>query len=74
MFLVPVGVKANVVDVHSDTEQTTNGSRFTWCQEPGKESAGLRHVVPKTYKEAVLWLEGKRALELGAEIGGSRTK
>ena len=100
-----------MVDVRTGAEQTTNDFRFTWCQERGKESAELRHVVPKTYKgaffwtmfcifvffcicsvsfgcwfgadgfsfwlgwvETMLWLEGKRALELGAEIRGSRTK
>ncbi|KIM37937.1 hypothetical protein M413DRAFT_448199 [Hebeloma cylindrosporum] len=75
-IVVHVGVKADVVDVRTGAEQTTNDFRFTWCQERRNEaeSAGLRHVVPKTYKEAMLWLEGKRALELGAEIRGSRTK
>ncbi|CAA7262575.1 unnamed protein product [Cyclocybe aegerita] len=100
-IIVHVGVKANVVDVRTGTEQTTNDFRFTWCQERGKASLALRQVVPKTYKgtlsrmpwvyansgltnellsrisfgstEAMLWLEGKRALELGAEIRGSRT-
>jgi hypothetical protein len=51
-FLQHVGVKADVVDVRTGAEQTTNDFRFTWCQERGKESAGLRHVVPKTYKGA----------------------
>ncbi|KJA15154.1 hypothetical protein HYPSUDRAFT_149535 [Hypholoma sublateritium FD-334 SS-4] len=67
-ILVHVGVKANVVDVTTGLEQTTNDFRFTWCQEHGSSSPNLRHVVPKTYKEAMLWLEGKRALEVGAEI------
>ncbi|KAF8154027.1 Thioesterase/thiol ester dehydrase-isomerase [Crassisporium funariophilum] len=71
-IITHVGVKANVVDVKTGSEQTTNDFRFTWCQELGKESRGLRQVVPKTYKEAMLWLEGRRALELGAEIRGLR--
>jgi len=49
------------VDVRTGAEQTTNDFRFTWCQERGKESVGLRHVVPKTYKGAVfffvLWFD-----------------
>ncbi|KAF8961594.1 Thioesterase/thiol ester dehydrase-isomerase [Flammula alnicola] len=73
-IIVHVGVKANVVDVQTGYEQTTNDFRFTWCQEVGSASPNLRQVVPKTYKEAMLWLEGKRALELGAEIRGLRTK
>jgi len=43
-----VGVKANVVDVKTGSEQTTNDFRFTWCREQGE---GIpRMVVPKTYK------------------------
>jgi len=72
--IVHVGVKANVVDVQTGQEQTTNDFRFTWCQELGKASPDLRKVVPETYTEAMLWLEGKRALEVGAEIRGLRTK
>ncbi|KAF9556445.1 Thioesterase/thiol ester dehydrase-isomerase [Agrocybe pediades] len=71
--LVHVGVKANVVDVKTGREETTNDFRFTWCRDIDAASPGVRHVVPKTYKEAMLWLEGKRALELGAEIRGLRT-
>ncbi|PPQ69355.1 hypothetical protein CVT25_004747 [Psilocybe cyanescens] len=73
-ILVHVGVKANVVDVKTGQEQTTNDFRFTWCQDTETASPDLRKVVPKTYKEAMLWLEGKRAIELGAEIRGLRTK
>ena len=44
-----------MVDVRTGAEKTTNDFRFTWCQERGKESAGLRHVVPKAYKGAFFW-------------------
>lgn len=64
--LIHVGVQANVVDVATGREETTNDFRFTWCVDGGKPLA--RRVVPKTYKEAMLWLEGRRALDLGAEI------
>ncbi|TFK40688.1 Thioesterase/thiol ester dehydrase-isomerase [Crucibulum laeve] len=73
-IIAHVGVKANVVDVKTGSEQTTNDFRFTWCQEHRIENQIMRKVVPKTYKEAMLWLEGKRALEVGAEIRGLRTK
>ncbi|KDR74111.1 hypothetical protein GALMADRAFT_250901 [Galerina marginata CBS 339.88] len=73
-ILVHVGVRADVVDVKTGHEQTTNDFRFTWCQEHGNASTDLRQVVPKTYKEAMFWLEGKRALEVGAEIRGLRIK
>ncbi|KAF5375348.1 hypothetical protein D9615_008028 [Tricholomella constricta] len=69
-MLVHVRVKANVVDVKTGSEQTTNDFRFTWSREEGEGVP--RKVVPKTYKEAMLWLEGKRALELGDEIRGLR--
>jgi len=64
--LVHVGVQANVVDAKTGLEQATNDFRFTWCRE-GHEAL-QRKLVPKTYKEAMLWLEGKRALEMGANI------
>ncbi|THH16286.1 hypothetical protein EW146_g4324 [Bondarzewia mesenterica] len=53
--IVHVGVQANVVDVETGLEQMTNDFRFTWCREEGAPLA--RKVVPKTYKEAMLWLE-----------------
>jgi acyl-coenzyme A thioesterase 9 len=67
-ILVHVGVRASVVDLKTGAEQITNDFRFTWCREGGEELE--RKLVPKTYKEAMLWLEGKRALENGAEIRG----
>ncbi|EGO02868.1 hypothetical protein SERLA73DRAFT_176304 [Serpula lacrymans var. lacrymans S7.3] len=67
---VHVAVLANVVDVGTGQEQTTNEFRFTWCRDDGKPTS--RKIVPKTYREAMLWLEGKRALEMGAQIRGQR--
>ncbi|KAK7440049.1 hypothetical protein VKT23_017300 [Stygiomarasmius scandens] len=68
--LIHIGVTANVVDVKTGSEQTTNDFRFTWA----KDDPSQRKVVPKTYKEAMLWLEGRRALEMGDEIRGLRTQ
>ncbi|KAH7882156.1 thioesterase thiol ester dehydrase-isomerase [Phlebopus sp. FC_14] len=65
---VHVRVQANVVDVQTGHEETTNDFRFTWCRHDGNPIT--RKVVPRTYQEAMLWLEGKRALEMGAEIRG----
>lgn len=64
--LIHVGVKANVVDIRTGSEQMTNDFRFTWCREDGEPLQ--RMVVPMTYQEAMWWVEGKRALDLGAEI------
>ncbi|KAJ7482314.1 Thioesterase/thiol ester dehydrase-isomerase [Mycena galericulata] len=72
-MIVHVAVTANVVDVETGNEHTTNEFRFTWCCD-GKSAGSVgRKVVPKTYKEAMLWLEGKRALEMSDEIRGLRT-
>ncbi|KAF7326874.1 hypothetical protein MVEN_02581300 [Mycena venus] len=73
-MIVHVAVTANVVDVRSGEELQTNEFRFTWCRDDSASSVPRRKVVPKTYKEAMLWLEGKRALELGDEIRGLRMK
>ena len=56
-----VGVKANVVDVRTGTEQLTNDFRFTWCREKGEEPL-KRMVVPMTYQGASL----QCTLHLGA--------
>ncbi|KAJ7239970.1 Thioesterase/thiol ester dehydrase-isomerase [Mycena haematopus] len=73
-LIVHVAVTANVVDVQTGSESTTNEFRFTWCRDDLESSVPRRKIVPKTYKEAMLWLEGKRALEMGDEIRGLRTK
>ncbi|KAJ6570709.1 Thioesterase/thiol ester dehydrase-isomerase [Mycena sp. CBHHK59/15] len=74
-MIVHVGVTANVVDVQTGHERTTNEFRFTWCRDDDVTiPTAKRKVVPKTYQEAMLWLEGKRALEMGDEIRGLRLR
>ncbi|EIM85904.1 Thioesterase/thiol ester dehydrase-isomerase [Stereum hirsutum FP-91666 SS1] len=68
--IVHVRVLATVVDVETGKEEMTNDFRFTWCREEGPPLP--RKVVPKTYSEAMLWLEGKRALDMRATIEGLR--
>lgn len=70
--LVHVGVTANVVDVRTGKEETTNEFRFTWSREDGPPLN--RTLVPRTYGEAMLWLEGGRALQTGLEIRASRER
>ncbi|KAJ4001152.1 Thioesterase/thiol ester dehydrase-isomerase [Lentinula boryana] len=81
--LVHVGVRANVVDIKTGTEKTTNEFRFTWRSEekltrvPGDhhvEAKKVRKVVPKTYREAMLWLEARRAVAVGDGIRALTTK
>jgi len=67
---VHVRVKASVVEVESGLEEMTNDFRFTWRSQEGKPLD--RIVVPKTYKEAMKWLEGRRALEIGDAIRSLR--
>ncbi|KAF9219366.1 Thioesterase/thiol ester dehydrase-isomerase [Gyrodon lividus] len=67
---VHVRVQANIVDVKTGQEETTNDFRFTWAKDTGH---AIPRIVPRTYQEAMLWLEGKRALEMGAQIQGRRS-
>ncbi|EIN05854.1 Thioesterase/thiol ester dehydrase-isomerase [Punctularia strigosozonata HHB-11173 SS5] len=69
--LVHIGVQANVVEPETGSETTTNDFRFTWCRDAGPPLT--RKVVPQTYKDAMLWLEAKRNLEIGDELRGLRT-
>jgi len=66
---VHVAVEASVIDDQTGEEKKTNDFRFTW----GSPERGFTTtVVPKTYEEAMLWLEGSRALKTGSEIRGMR--
>ncbi|KAG8846293.1 hypothetical protein FRB96_002045 [Tulasnella sp. 330] len=68
--VVNVWVQANVIDPSTGEEHTTNDFYFTWCRDDGEPLK--RMVVPRTYKEAMIWLEGSRALAIGEEIRGLR--
>lgn len=65
-----VFVQANVVDPLTGAEQKTNDFKFTWCDDGGEPLR--RMVVPQTYAESMRWIEGRRALEMGARIRGLR--
>jgi acyl-coenzyme A thioesterase 9 len=85
-----VFVNANVIDVKSGAELSTNDFRFTWCDKDGEQLE--RMVVPRTYAggrpviitfllllkvalyciDAMSWIEGKRAVEMGEKIRGLR--
>ncbi|KAI6145913.1 thioesterase thiol ester dehydrase-isomerase [Pisolithus tinctorius] len=53
---VHVRVVASVVNVQAGHEETANDIRFTWAWDDGKSTS--RIIVPKTYQEVMLWLEG----------------
>ncbi|KIJ42774.1 hypothetical protein M422DRAFT_170613, partial [Sphaerobolus stellatus SS14] len=64
--LVHTIVEANIVDLATGKELTTNDFKFTWCDDDGEPLA--RRVVPKTYQDAMEWIEAKRAVDTGDEI------
>ncbi|KAL5524920.1 hypothetical protein ACEPAF_8789 [Sanghuangporus sanghuang] len=66
--VVHVFVKANVIDVKTGTEQHTNDFKFTWGEIDPESEPLRRMVVPQTYAESMKWIEGRRALEYGAQI------
>ncbi|KAH7339912.1 HotDog domain-containing protein [Rhizoctonia solani] len=65
-----VQVQAEVIDPATGEDNLTNTFRFTWVRENGPPLQRL--VIPRTYAEAMQWLEGKRALDTGAEIRALR--
>lgn len=64
--IVHVRVEANVVDISTGLEETTNDFRFTWVSESGPRLS--RNVVPRTYEESMLWLEGRRSLDANLSL------
>jgi len=67
--VVHVQVQANVIDPTTGEENLTNTFHFTWVnQEP---EPLRRMVLPESYLESMQWLEGRRALAIGAEIRAS---
>ncbi|EJD38364.1 Thioesterase/thiol ester dehydrase-isomerase [Auricularia subglabra TFB-10046 SS5] len=68
--VIHVRVQADVLDITTGSAQMTNDFRFTWCVDGGDPIA--RTVVPQTYQEAMMWLEGRRDLAVGDEIRGLR--
>ncbi|KAG9096285.1 hypothetical protein FS749_008780 [Ceratobasidium sp. UAMH 11750] len=65
-----VRVQADVIDPATGEENLTNTFSFTWVREDGPPLR--RMVAPRTYAEAMQWIEGKRALDTGAEIRALR--
>ena len=76
-------VHADVVDLATGAEQRTNDFHFTWCRENGPPLKRTvvpgtygGTSVPAVFMdseieravEAMQWVEGRRALEMGSEI------
>jgi len=54
---IRVRVEAHIEDVVADSEEATN--EFFFVFRPSEQAKQLR-IVPHTYEEAMLWLEGRR--------------
>lgn len=71
-----VMVKADVLDVRKGTRETTNHFWFTFTdpqrsQEEGGDAAKgyvTPRIMPRTYAESMLYLEGKRRRMEGAKL------
>lgn len=62
-----VMVKADVLDVEKGTRETTNTFWFTFS-DPRKDHNNTPKVLPRTYAESMLYLEGKRRRMEGAKM------
>ncbi|KAG0361075.1 HotDog domain-containing protein [Gamsiella multidivaricata] len=58
-----VMVKADVLDVNKKSRETTNTFWFTF-RDPAK---GTPRIMPRTYAESMLYLEGKRRRKVGSQ-------
>lgn len=64
---VHVVVSASVIDDQTGDERVTNEFKFTWGSPDRSFS---RTVIPRTYEEAMQWVDATRALKVGTEIRG----
>ncbi|KAG0047333.1 hypothetical protein BGZ83_007584 [Gryganskiella cystojenkinii] len=65
-----VMVKADVLDIKKGSRETTNTFWFTFT-DPVK---GTPRVMPRTYAESMLYLEGKRRRMIGSQLAGMNRK
>jgi len=62
-----VMVKADVLDIKKKSRETTNTFWFTFS-DPAK---GTSKIMPRTYAESMLYLEGKRRRKIGSQLAGA---
>ncbi|KAF9398804.1 hypothetical protein BGZ94_005893 [Podila epigama] len=67
-----VMVKADVLDVQKGTRETTNTFWFTFT-DPQKGNRTPK-IMPKTYAESMLYLEGKRRRMVGGQLAALNRK
>jgi acyl-coenzyme A thioesterase 9 len=61
-----VMVKADVLDINKKSRETTNTFWFTF-RDPDR---GTPRIMPRTYAESMLYLEGKRRRMIGSQMAG----
>lgn len=61
-----VMVTADILDVSKGTRETTNTFWFTFSDP--RQGRKTPHVLPRTYAESMLYLEGKRRRMEGAKM------
>lgn len=59
-----VSVEAATVDLLSGEKKITNTFHFTFSSDKSLE----RHVLPRTYRQAMQWLDAQRRRKVGIEI------
>ncbi|KAF8923181.1 acyl-CoA thioester hydrolase [Dissophora ornata] len=65
-----VMVKADVLDIKKKSRETTNTFWFTFSN-PVK---GTSRIIPRTYAESMLYLEGKRRRKTGSQLADASRK
>ncbi|KAF9964707.1 hypothetical protein BGZ70_006059 [Mortierella alpina] len=63
-----VMVKADVLDVVKDTRETTNEFWFTFSDPNNEKGHATPKVMPRTYAESMLYLEGQRRRKEGVKL------
>ena len=63
-----VMVKADVLDVVKDTRETTNTFWFTFSDPNNEKGHATPKVMPRTYAESMLYLEGQRRRKEGVKL------
>ncbi|KAM0788991.1 hypothetical protein ACM66B_003060 [Microbotryomycetes sp. NB124-2] len=59
-----VSVEASTIDLYSGKREVTNTFHFTFASEKPLE----RHVLPRSYKQAIAWLDAQRRRERGIAV------
>lgn len=59
-----VSVKASTTDLYTGVSKVTNVFHYTFAAEKPLQ----RHVLPRSYKQAMQWLDAQRRREHGVSV------